>query len=1029
MSRHRQFFGIVFVLFFVILGFSSHARAVSVSDLNELDPSLIKVDRAIGATGWHLSFPAAPAGCIYKGCSYNGTPQNLSFDDLYSGDYQDDNKDSGFHPTVSGTYLGVAVIEDFNGSSLSQATDYNTFVKDATITLGYHPDDPSGSKVFTGGFATDIPFKREGTLFIWNGSWDEVDYDTDSCPNIKSLANHACGKAKRLRKASGYSIGDLLLAVKNGAGSLATDYQYDSVGNTIVEKTGKKKVFTSCSATNFSNPGCDPGDQEWTIVIPSGTDLKTCSTDVDAKLKHSGNEMDVKVACANSTSNTPPVGSSGSSGGKKTCSENFGGPFGWVICHALQAMDSLANWLSSQIGGFLYIKTDDLFTPELKKSWQTISRLATLVIVIVALIMIFSEAMGSGIMDNYSVKKILPRLVVAGIGVQLSWFGCKIAVDVFNALGVGIEGLLTAPFGESLKNGVAGLVSTNGVFSGWSFVTGAVVVGGAIFLMLTSVGTIVMALVVGFATLVFRRIILVLGVAFAPIAMAAWVLPGTQKISKYWYESFSKALAMYPLIMGLIASGKIVGAILGANQDQFIYKLAGAIAWFLPYALIPATFKMGGQALGKLTGVVNDKSKGPMDRFSNWNKNRRKAIKEQGAANRGIRRSTDDYSRFQRLRGLRMRDNLRDGRVMGLTRNARDAAAINRDKTRAEGFNNAIELQKARAGLAGEKASVEYGLNGANVLANIKAEQIKLQAQGEIQINHPDLEIQKANLEAEKQHVQADTFNADIEHSKIEAQEIEAKSQNKVAADYLDKTGRHLAVDQAEVQATKLAMQGRQYDRAKAEEEVKMQEKKIATDREMLALKSTGDYANKDVLRDIVADTNRTDAQRQAALNRLFEMGADSHIDDLDKRFKDGGSLGRDSFRTSYDSTRNGEVFGAFKDKAPDLAKGGAAAVFQVSKLSSPEAAAKWSAGTWQRAYEHANSLGGAEGEELRKHLAKLGSSIYGDQQLDRQLDNEQRQAIFAAGGRPPAATPTAPTPTTPPTSPDDLTGTGGEGI
>ena len=136
-------------------------------------------------------------------------------------------------------------------------------------------------------------------------------------------------------------------------------------------------------------------------------------------------------------------------------------------------------------------------------------------------------------------------------------------------------------------------------------------VAGAIIFLWVSMLTVVSALLIGFATLVFRQMVILLGVVFAPIALAAWVLPGTQKFSKLWYESFSKALAMYPIVMALIAAGKITGSILASNAgtgaEGLAYKLAGFIAWFLPFALIPAALKAGGTVLSKISGVANDR--------------------------------------------------------------------------------------------------------------------------------------------------------------------------------------------------------------------------------------------------------------------------------------------------------------------------------------------------------------------------------------------------------------------------------------
>jgi len=124
--------------------------------------------------------------------------------------------------------------------------------------------------------------------------------------------------------------------------------------------------------------------------------------------------------------------------------------------------------------------------------------------------------------------------------------------------------------------------------------------------------------------------IIVICVLLAPVAIAMSVLPGTQKTSKLWYESFMKALAAYPLIMGMFAAGKIIafGLTSGGEDASGFSQIAAIIAYFAPYALIPTALKAGGSALGKISGFAGDRSKGIFDRAKNWDANRKKFNKQ-----------------------------------------------------------------------------------------------------------------------------------------------------------------------------------------------------------------------------------------------------------------------------------------------------------------------------------------------------------------------------------------------------------------
>jgi hypothetical protein len=312
---------------------------------------------------------------------------------------------------------------------------------------------------------------------------------------------------------------------------------------------------------------------------------------------------------------------------ESVCGE--GGALGWILCPILALLDETTQEMEEQIQGFLFVDTDrfDRNTEggkQMYAAWSTFRGLATVIIVIIALIMIFSQAMGEGIFDNYSLKKILPRLIIAGIGIQLSWFMLVELVNVFNIIGNGVGGIVLSNFDLSPDTNLRDLIGgITGQASAGDFATGALFVGlaiaapfflGGIFTIAVGVAA---AVLVGLVTLIVRDMIILLGVITAPIAIAMSYLPGTQKTSKWWWESFEKALMMYPIIMLLLAVGKVIGDLLfksatptGTDGIKMTYLIAGIIAWYLPFFFLPKALAAGGAALGKITGFAGDKSKG-----------------------------------------------------------------------------------------------------------------------------------------------------------------------------------------------------------------------------------------------------------------------------------------------------------------------------------------------------------------------------------------------------------------------------------
>lgn len=55
-------------------------------------------------------------------------------------------------------------------------------------------------------------------------------------------------------------------------------------------------------------------------------------------------------------------------------------------------------------------------------------------------------------------------------------------------------------------------------------------------------------------TMVARQLIVFALVLTAPIAIACWVLPNTEKLFKKWSFNLFRVLAMFPMVTGLIAT-------------------------------------------------------------------------------------------------------------------------------------------------------------------------------------------------------------------------------------------------------------------------------------------------------------------------------------------------------------------------------------------------------------------------------------------------------------------------------------------
>ncbi len=230
--------------------------------------------------------------------------------------------------------------------------------------------------------------------------------------------------------------------------------------------------------------------------------------------------------------------------------------------------------------------------------------------------------------DAYTVKKVLPRLAIAVILIQLSWFLTTGAIFLTNKIAFGIGGLMYGAFGgteqfaleELLSNTSDSSITTIGTTVLFT-VVGTAFGGGVIAIA----GFIIIAVLVAFLSLALRRAILIMLILLAPIAIVAWILPNTERFWKMWWDNFTKLLIMFPMIMAMIAAGRIFALIGGSTGAGDIVKVTIVLAgFFIPLLLIPKTFSLAGSAFAAIGGAVAQRGAGAQNWAQGMGKNRQK---------------------------------------------------------------------------------------------------------------------------------------------------------------------------------------------------------------------------------------------------------------------------------------------------------------------------------------------------------------------------------------------------------------------
>jgi hypothetical protein len=295
----------------------------------------------------------------------------------------------------------------------------------------------------------------------------------------------------------------------------------------------------------------------------------------------------------------------------------------WVTCPILTAGISFADTADALIEGQLNYGVEIFDTntdagKNFKSAWNAFRTIGLSLMLIVGLIMVVSQAAGLQVFDAYAFRKTLPRLLIAVIGIALSWELLEFVIIFFNDLGHWVQDLVLTPFKNSAEptssNPFAQGAGIALVLSGALLGTLATAITLGPLGIISLVVTVFMAIMVGLFVLLTRSAVITLTIITAPLAIACWVLPGTKKVWDFWQNALATALFIFPIIMLLIAAGKAMAFVTGNGIMKVLFLV-------LPYILLPLAFRLAGGLMATIFSLTNDKTRGAFDRVSNFRRN------------------------------------------------------------------------------------------------------------------------------------------------------------------------------------------------------------------------------------------------------------------------------------------------------------------------------------------------------------------------------------------------------------------------
>lgn len=439
----------------------------------------------------------------------------------------------------------------------------------------------------------------------------------------------------------------LFMAIANSTDTFAQSATWDGdnlkVGDKTYTKMPNPPAFPGISPTNNQIYLSENGNNVSVIALKDGFDKSREITDAqtgefvrDASGNYStrpGTDPPSALTVAASDGAAAAEGTETNPGATSCAVQGIG----WIICgpskFIAQGMDKIYEW----INGFLTIKPLTTDTNSgIYNAWEIARGLANACFILAFLAIIYAQITSYGI-SNYEIKKMIPKLIVAAILVNVSYFICAAAIDLSNILGDSVQKALIDVRNTVVQYNPSGGGSATS-FEDWTeyFLSGGTLLAGGIagsallvsatggsvvalvFLLLPVLVSGLLSVVVALAILAARQAIVTVLIVLSPLAFVAYLLPNTEKWFEKWRGIFTTMLLVFPMFSLLFGGSQLASALILQNTDQLSVVILALFVQVAPLIVTPFLIQFSGSLLGRFAGMVNNPNKGIVDRTRNW---------------------------------------------------------------------------------------------------------------------------------------------------------------------------------------------------------------------------------------------------------------------------------------------------------------------------------------------------------------------------------------------------------------------------
>lgn|GEM_PF-3407745 len=313
------------------------------------------------------------------------------------------------------------------------------------------------------------------------------------------------------------------------------------------------------------------------------------------------------------------------------------GQIGWMFCPASNMFIEAANRLDQTLVGLVMIDTEPIFSTNpgtleaqssrgFRTAWGIFRNLAYVLLIIIGLIMIISQVMGLDLFDAYTIRKMLPKIVLAVIFIPLMWPILNILFNMANDSAGAIAQLITAPFDQLGRDKTGFDTLWEGAFvpfiMGSLITVGVVTAIGGIGVLFAAAASAALFVLSAVFILYARDIVAYILIIASPIAIVCAAFEPFKKVFSMWRGFLTTILLSIPAIAAVLAASK-VGAIIALLADDDYGYLVALIIIISGYAMFWFVFKQIDKVSGQLGNVVSKATGGLQQRLSKYRKDTR----------------------------------------------------------------------------------------------------------------------------------------------------------------------------------------------------------------------------------------------------------------------------------------------------------------------------------------------------------------------------------------------------------------------